>query len=210
MSEAAEIVARGYDTAASAYAPLEAVDQPWPRMRWLDVLLERLSDGCRVLDLGCASAVPVTARVAQRHQVTGVDVSPIQIERPRQNVPEGTFRCEDILKVDFPDNHFDAVLSFYTIDHIPREHHDLLFTRIHRWLREGGLLLLSVEDDDQPEAIAEWLGGPMYFSHYDASTTERLVSGAGFTVERSEVELQWEGKDEIPYLFLLARKPVQG
>ena len=209
MSDPADIVADGYDTAASAYARLEGVDQPWPRMRWLDQLLERLDSGCRVLDLGCAAGVPVAAKVAQLHQVTGVDVSPVHINQARRNVPDGDFVCQDLLEVDFPANHFDAVLSFYSIDHVPREHHHTLFVRMHRWLRKGGLLLLSVEDDDQPGTVAEWLDVPMFFSHFNASTTESLVTQAGFSIEQSEVEVQREGKDEISYLFLLGQKATE-
>jgi cyclopropane fatty-acyl-phospholipid synthase-like methyltransferase len=204
--EPCEIVATGYDHAAAAYAHLENPETPWPRMSWLDELLRQLDPGSRVLDLGCASGVPVAVRIAQHHHVTGVDLSVTQIEEAQRKVTEGTFPCADILKVDFPPQHFDAVVSFYTFDHIPREEHPALLAQIYQWLRSEGLLLISVEDGDQPGTVAEWLGVPMYFSHFDAENTKRLVKEAGFSIERTEVVVQVEQRQDIPYLFLQGRK----
>lgn len=175
-------------------------------MRWLEDLLARLEPGSRVLDIGCASGVPVASRISGAHEVVGVDLSSVQVDEARTNVPAGTFICGDILEVEFAARHFDAVVCFYSIDHIPRRQHATVLKRIHGWLRPGGLLLLSVEDDDQPGRSADWLGAPMYFSHYDAETTERLVAGTGFLVLQAEVETQMEGEVEVPYLFLLAQK----
>jgi hypothetical protein len=50
-------VSRGHDEVSAEYAALEGA-RPWPRMRWLDDLLERLEDGGQVLDLGCGNGVP--------------------------------------------------------------------------------------------------------------------------------------------------------
>jgi trans-aconitate methyltransferase len=55
------------------------------------MLLERLPSGADLLDLGCGAGLPTTARLAQRFTVTGVDISPRQIERARINVPDATF-----------------------------------------------------------------------------------------------------------------------
>lgn len=59
-----------------------------------------------------------------------------------------------------------------------------------------------------PEAVAQWLGVDMHFSMFDANTTRRLVREAGFTIERTAIEGQIEGQVEIPYTWILARRPV--
>jgi len=66
-----------------------------------------------------------------------------------------------MLSVDFHDAAFDAVVSIYAIDHLPRERHRELFRRIRRWLRPGGFVLFATEDADQPGVVADWLGAPM-------------------------------------------------
>lgn len=201
------IVSAGYDAAAERYAELERPDRPWPRMRWLRELLDRLPPGAEVLDLGCASGRPAAAEIAKQYQVTGVDISRHQISLAKRNVPEGTFICADAATIDFPDGRFDAVVSFYTFDHIPRDEHGELFARIYRWLRPGGWLLVSIEDADQAGVVGSWLGVEMFFSMFDADTTRRLVRGSGFELERTTVETQAEQGRQIPYLWILASKP---
>ena len=204
-----EVVQAGYDQAVDQYESLEQADAKWPRSLWLADLERLLDPGSTVLDLGCATGVPVAARLALSYRVTGVDISPVQIEQASRNVPEGEFICADLQAVTFPDGNFDAVISFYTFDHVPRDQHTELLNRICGWLRPGGLMLLSIEDRDEPGTIAQWLGVDMHFSMFDADTTRRLVREAGFTIERTAVEDQIEGRVEIPYTWILARRPLE-
>jgi 2-polyprenyl-3-methyl-5-hydroxy-6-metoxy-1,4-benzoquinol methylase len=55
---------------------------------------------------------------ATGHQVTGVDVSEVQIERARL-VPAGTFVCADATQVTFPSSSFDAIVCLYALIHSP-------------------------------------------------------------------------------------------
>ncbi len=118
-----DLVERGYDTVALEYARLESPEAPWPRMRQLELLLERLPRGSHVLDVGCGSGVPAAARIARGHQLTGIDISGRQIELARRNVPEGEFSKADIMDASFPAASFDAIVAFYAIEHVPREQH---------------------------------------------------------------------------------------
>jgi SAM-dependent methyltransferase len=203
---AKRIVADGYDRVALRYAELEG-EETWPRMRWVSRVLAELPDGASVLDLGCGGGVPVGPAVVTRgHRFTGVDISSAQVELARANVPEAEFVQSDLTSVDLPHGAFDAVFSFYAIDHVPREEHAALFRSIHGWLKPGGTLLISVEAGDEPAATGEWLGAPMYFSHFDEETTIGLVRTAGFTVVETSVEEQLERDHLVPYLWLIARR----
>jgi cyclopropane fatty-acyl-phospholipid synthase-like methyltransferase len=90
--------------------------------------------------------------------VTGVDISPEHIGQATRNVPDAEFSCSDALTVSFPVEHFDAIVSLYTFDHIPRDEHKDLLERPHAWLRPEGLLLLSIEDVDEPGTVANGWG----------------------------------------------------
>lgn len=201
-------VARGYDQVAEEYAQLEAAGD-WPRMRWLDEVLQRLPDRARVLDLGCGNGVPATAKLAEQHAVTGVDVSDRQIALARANVPDADFAVGDVLELRYPAGSFDAVVAFYTFDHLPRERFAELFGRIHDWLNADGLLLFSAEPKDQPGAVGQWLDIRMFFNSYDADTTRRLVREAGFEIILEAVERQREGAKDVDYLWILARKAAR-
>jgi cyclopropane fatty-acyl-phospholipid synthase-like methyltransferase len=200
-----KIVENGYDQVASQYARLED-GESWPRMRWLPKLLHQLPHGSSVLDLGCGSGDPADILIAQRHRITGVDISREQVERARRNVPSGTFLHADAASVRFPEASFDAVVSFYTFEHIPRAEHAALLASVHSWLRPGGFLLLSLETEDVEGHLGEWLGVPMFFSSFGPEMVLRLIEDARFEILEIAVETQVEQSTEIPYLWVLAMK----
>jgi ubiquinone/menaquinone biosynthesis C-methylase UbiE len=199
------VVERGYDKVAHDYARLEG-ETKWPRIRWLKNMLGKLEPGSAVLDLGCGSGVPADIEIAREHKVTGVDISQMQINLARQNVPAGNFIQGDAGSVEFPAALFDAVVSFYALEHIPREEHATILRRINHWLRPGGFLLIGLEAGDVESVVSQWLGVPMYFSCFDPETVKQLVCLAGFEIVETGIESQMEQGDEIPYLWLLARK----
>ena len=205
MQDPRKIVEEGYDRVAEAYSRLEGKDE-WPRMKWLGKVLARLEPGSSVLDLGCGSGDPADIEIARSHRVTGVDISNVQLELARQNVPEGRFIHGDLGSLDFPDGSFDAVVSFYTLEHIPRELHGEILKRIHDSLRPGGLLLFSCEVGNMENVTGQWLGVPMFFSLFDPETIQELVRDAGFESVETDVESQLEQNHEVPYLWILARR----
>ena len=203
--EPSEVVASGYDAVAERYAALEETE--WPRARWLRDLLDRLPAGSAVLDLGCGNGVPAAAEVLARcHAYLGVDVSRRQIELARAATPAATFVAADMTELDLPDA-FDAVTCFYALGHVRRARHPELLARIGTWLRPGGLLLLSEEDADRPDLVADWLGAPMFFSAYDGQTNRRLVEDAGLRLLSADEITEDEDGVPVTFLWVVARKP---
>src|SRR4051812_26152536 len=104
MSDARKrTVQLGYDAIAETYLRWGGGVVGDPRERFLEELAGRLSDGARVLDLGCGAGVPSTRRLAERFDVVGADISAAQIERARVNVPRATFVCGDLTELAFAD-----------------------------------------------------------------------------------------------------------
>ena len=202
------LVERGYDQVAHEYARLEG-EQVWPRMRWLKKLLERLKPGSSIIDLGCGSGDPADIEIAKLHKITGVDISQKQLSLARQNVPTGVFIHRDAGSVDFPPASFQAVVSFYTLEHIPRQEHTAILQCIHDWLDQEGFLLISLEAGDYEGLTGEWLGVPMFMSCFDPETMCKLVRQAGFELLETRIEPQIENDHDVPYLWILARKKEQ-
>ena len=73
--------------------------------------------GDRVLDLATASGNTALAAARRRAEVTGVDITPILLERARQRAAaEGlhvVFQIDDAMALSFPDDTFDVVLSTF-------------------------------------------------------------------------------------------------
>ena len=104
-----------------------------------------------------------------------MDVSGVQIDMARKNVPDGHFIHSGITGSEFPANSFDAIVAFYAVEHVPREEHAELFTRFVHWLWPGGRLLFTLEPSDEPGHTGEWLGVPMFLSYFDPDTTAQLL-----------------------------------
>ena len=200
-----KMVAQSYDTAVSAYAQLEG-EEIWPRMRWLQKVLNRLEQNSHLLDLGCGSGDPAAIEIAKQHQITGVDISQQQIKLAQQNVPEGTFIHSDLGSIEFPNDTFDAIVCFYTLEHIPRQEHQTILNQINQWLKPSGYLLFSIEAGDYDDHHGEWLGVPMFISTYPPEILQEIVVEAGFEIVETAVENQIENETTIPYLWLLAQK----
>ena len=147
LDQVNEIVAQGYDQVFQTYAGLEA-DDSWPRMRWISKLRVKLQEGAAILDLGCGSGVPADLILSEDFAVSVVDISPKQIELARQKVPNATFEVGDADSAHFDEGLFSAILSFYTLEQIPRQQHGALFAKIFAWLAPGGYLLFSMEAGD--------------------------------------------------------------
>jgi cyclopropane fatty-acyl-phospholipid synthase-like methyltransferase len=175
------LVRDGYDRCAPAFAAARAAEQ----QPGLELLLPRLAPGSRVLDLGCGAGVPVAARLAREHAVTGVDFSAAQLRLARANVPSARFIESDLMAVDFAPASFDAVVSFYAIFHLPREEHGELLQRVGRWLAPGGFLLATVTRFRESAYTEDFFGVTMYWSNWAREDYERMAREAGLEIERA-------------------------
>jgi SAM-dependent methyltransferase len=197
-------VKAGYDKIAKRYLKdrtLESRD-----VCLLDDLMARLPEQAKVLDAGCGAGVPVARLLSERFDVTGVDLSAAQIELARINVPKATFICRDMTLLDFRENEFDAIVSYYAIIHIPREEHRPLLVNFHRMLRPAGFGLLCLGAENLVDDIDEdYFGTRMYWSHYDADTYLEMLKEIGFTIVWSEVVAD-ETCEGAGHLFALAQK----
>jgi SAM-dependent methyltransferase len=182
-----QIVADGYDAMGETFAEWREQIVGDPRREWEDELVARLGEDARVLELGCGSGTPETRRLAQRFDLTGVDISPRQIERARTAIPEAGFVCADFTELELPAGSFDAVVSFYVFNHVPRELLAPLLARIHALLVGNGWLLTAFGQSDNPGWTGEWLGAPTFFSGFPPEINSALVREAGFAIERDEI-----------------------
>ncbi len=202
-----QLVADGYDAIGETFAAWRDQGVGDPRRVWEDKLVARLTDGARVLELGCGGGAPETKRLAQRYALTGVDISPRQVERARAVVPEAEFICADFTELELPAASFDAVASFYVFNHVPRELLAPLLRSIHGWLLAGGWLLAAFGQTDNPGWTGDWLGAPTFCASFPPEINSRLVREAGFRIEEDKVAA-WEGDGDTPECFqwVLARK----
>lgn len=169
-----KIVEAGYDAMAEHYLTWSAQISDDPRLHYLADFDSRLDDNAKVLELGCGAGVPVTKKLAERHDVLGIDLSRQQLELAKANVPTARFEKADMTELDFPDGTFDGIAAFYSILHVPRAEQPGLIAKIARWLKPGGLFLASL-GVGTPDVTETWLGVEMFFGSNTPDANRELL-----------------------------------
>jgi SAM-dependent methyltransferase len=202
-----DIVRQGYDKASFAYRNDENnAAFPLNYAVWLSELTPLLRPKSKVLELGCGCGVPTAQILSENFSVTGVDISPVQIERARNIVARAEFICADTTEVNFPAKSFAAIISLYAIIHIPLDEQPALFAKLFEWLEPEGYLLVTVGSRAWTGLEENWLnvsGATMFWSHADAQTYECWLSDIGFKLCWSKFIPEGDGGHQL----ILAQKP---
>lgn len=146
MSEADRTgIAETYDRMADRYGELSFWDEYGRRM--VDHL--GLAAGATVLDIGCgagASALPAAEIVGPGGHVIGVDLSNelLALAKKRadaRRLSNVEFHNEDMTALSYPDGHFDAVVSCFSIFFV--DDIEGLVGELWRMLKPGGKLAIA-------------------------------------------------------------------
>ena len=171
-----DLVRQGYDAISTAYRddegrPNSATDEQTDQYRsWVDELALVVRPGGRVLDLGCGAGTPTTRDlVTKGFEAVGLDISAVQIERAQRLVPGAQFIRADMATWDTEPASFDAVVSFYSLIHLPLHDQRDLLPRIRRWLRPDGIFL-AIVGHGRWTGIEDYLGAPMFWDHADTAS----------------------------------------
>ncbi|HEY3118062.1 MAG TPA: methyltransferase domain-containing protein [Chloroflexota bacterium] len=205
------IVAEGYDRIAERYAEWvanEVIGEVAPP--YVAFLIDNVPEHSRVLDLGCGGGGPTTRQLAERFEVTGVDISARQIDLSRKEVPGAKFLQADMTDVEFGASSFDAVTAFYSLTLLPFGELPNLVERICLWLRPGGLFVASLSSSpDEGTVVPDWLGAPMYSSGYSAAENWLIVERSGLQVVAAEEGTIQQNGEPATFLWMVARKPSE-
>lgn len=175
---------------------------------WIDELVGRLPAEPVVLELGCGSGSYATSVFGERGDLLGIDISAEQVRRARHRYPGARFIEADFTMADLDPNSFDAVVSVYVLNHVPRADLPVLLTTITEWLKSGGHFLASFGRSGGEGVEDEWLGVPMFFASYTESENRQLVQAAGLEIERDEVIAIVEpDHGEARFQWIVASKP---
>ncbi len=198
--------AEGYDRIAERYAAWGRVDEGSVKTRYRQRLLALLpATGARVVDLGCGTGAQVTRHLAERHRVVGVDRSAHSLSLARASLPAVDLVRADLADVAFAPGSVDAVAAFFSVIHLPRDDHAGLFASVRRWLRPGGVFVVTLGLGDTAESWGDLLGARLFWSSWDRPTSLRLLTEAGLTVDSAVDEVEVEDGVPRAHLWVVAR-----
>jgi len=120
-----------------------------PERIWLDHVARyefanEFAKGKCVLDIACGTGYGsiVLCRSGAK-EVIGVDISDeaINFARAEYRMNGLEYRVGDVLDINFPQNYFDVITCFETIEHVRSQ--EKAFAELHRVLKPEGLLIIS-------------------------------------------------------------------
>ena len=157
-------------------------------LRWLEP-----QPGEKILDVGCGDGF-YTERIARKGaEATGIDIRKKAIMRARNRAPGRKlyFMEMNAEGLDFPENHFDKIISFCVIEHLQDDEKTL--RQIARLLKPGGRLFLSADSLSNPGLRAEEKESHRRRYRVNQFYDREVVSGklqqAGLKLERSQFVL---------------------
>ncbi|MEU9202662.1 class I SAM-dependent methyltransferase [Streptomyces sp. NPDC048332] len=176
----------------------------------LELLLEHLAPGSRVLDVGSGTGGPTARTLADAgHHVLGVDVSPVMVGIASRQVPGAEFRCADVRDLPLEDGSFDAVCVYFSLLQLSRAEQTDVLRLAARVLRPGGHLAVATVPLDLEGVSGTFMDQPVRVTSFGEEAFTGVVTAAGFTVlERESVLFTPDHPTAVPepQLFLLARR----
>ncbi|HTV17366.1 MAG TPA: class I SAM-dependent methyltransferase [Polyangiaceae bacterium] len=138
----AATLARVYGALADRVYDAEDASRTASAEEHLDLVEAYRSERGRLLDVGCASGLFVAAAHGRGWQARGADASRWMVERARERSPGARFDVGTLESLELEPESLDVVTLFDVLEHVddPRA----ALARVARWLRPGGLLVLSV------------------------------------------------------------------
>lgn len=180
-----KITIAAYDKNTQAYATKFMHFLPYSQR--IDEFSALLSEGSYVLDLACGPGN--TARqlldAGKKLRLLGVDLSEEMVLVARRNAPEADFRIQDLREMAFPAHTFDAVVMSFCIVHLLDQETMDVITRVHEWLKPGGMFYLSFMQGKQAGfETTSFSSEPIYFNYYDADLLVAFLQQNGFVIKQ--------------------------
>ena len=171
------------------------VQREWHREKLNSVFRHLNLENKDVLDLACGSG-GLTRKLKRKcpsANIFGVDFNEEAINYANE-VDEGItglrYKSGDAQDLTFKKNSFDVVIGLDMLDHIPD--YNLCLSEIHRVLRPGGKLILTVENRRSLWPIVEYIWdrsggrdyGNVHVVHFTPKSFRNVLVRAGFSINK--------------------------
>lgn len=170
----------------------------------------------RILDLGCGDGRHLHFFSELGYEISGLDYAPSALHLADKWLASDNLSaelvCADMTAIPWPEESFDAVISFLVINHNPIERIRRTIMEIHRVLKSGGWLFVAVSTckplgpmryhsgiEIEPDTIVLTEGREKGVPHHFFTTSELIEMFSRFTL----VDFHWDSRSRA---CLLLRK----
>ncbi len=146
-------------------------NQYWWARRFYASLIERYGGSGRVLEIGCGLG-HVLARLEDRFETHGIDVSSFAIEQARKNSPHSVLQVATAEEIESLPGPFDTIAAFHVVEHLT-DPASVLQT-CGRMTRPGGCLLIATPNPQAPFARRK---GERWYANQDPTHISLMNPG---------------------------------
>ena len=159
-----------YDT-VSALAALSVGGEQ--RMRKLFLKDLEINPHAKVLDLCCGAGQATQELVKHFQNVTGLDASPIAIQRAKRNVPQAAYVESFAEKMPFSDRSFDLVITNTAMHEMDSAQLQQIIEETYRILTPDGQFIII--DFHRPTNPLFWLPVATFLWLFETETAWELI-----------------------------------
>jgi ubiquinone/menaquinone biosynthesis C-methylase UbiE len=164
--------------------------------------------GSHILDLGCGGGRDAKFFTEKGLKVTGIDSSSVLIKLARKEAPIATFKCIDLLKMNFPKNSFDGIWAEAVLLHLKRKDVSKALKKLHNILRKHGYIYVRVKQGKGEAYVKEKLSGwqGRFYTYFSKREIETLLKKEGFKIVYSKLLPDEHKRPDVSWIAVLARK----
>ena len=127
----------------------------------------------KVLDLCCGSGQATQVLVKYFQDVTGLDISPVSLQRAQRNVPQAKYVEALAEEIPFPDAQFDLVHTSVAMHEMKPAQLRQILKEVYRVLKPGGVFALM--DFHKPSNVLFWPGLSLFLLLFETETSWQLL-----------------------------------
>ena len=131
-----------------------------------------INSDSRILDLCCASGQATQILTKTSRNVTGLDASPLSLERAKENVPQANYVEAFAEDIPFTENKFDLVHTSAALHEMLPEQLQKILKEVYRILQPGGVF--AIVDFHQPTNPLFVPGLWVFFWLFETETAWKL------------------------------------
>ena len=222
LAERRRAVERDYTRDAPTYDvgydPITPLHQ-----RFVERVVASVAPSGLILDTPCGTGPYLAAIESAGRRVVGADQSAGMLAAAHKKHPNVRLEHVGLQELAF-EHAFDAVMCIDAVEHVPPEEWPVVLANLHRAVRAGGLLYLTIEAVDErehdpalmealtrglPAVRGEHVGPDTGGYHYypDRDQVNAWIHGAGFeVVDEADEVLDGYG---YRHLLVKARRPLR-
>src|SRR5919199_229521 len=132
-----------------------------------------ISSETKVLDLCCGSGQATRFLVQYSQKVTGLDISPVSLERAKRNVPQAKYVEAIAQDMPFPDAQFDLVHTSVAMHEMKPSVLRQILKEVYRVLKPG--CEFALVDFHKPTNFLFWPGLSVFLLLFETETAWQLL-----------------------------------